>query len=182
MSEQKEATREPAGREWLPPAAAAYFLLVATVACVLAAGLLTNVAARTDEPWGAFAALACMAAVAQAFAVLVNFTNAAYSISIAFLLAAAILLPPELALLVPLVQFVPDWLRARREWTIQIFNICHCVVVILAAGGVYRTLDAQLPLRAELRYVVAASAAALVLVLVNHLVNPDRRSLCQPAC
>jgi diguanylate cyclase (GGDEF)-like protein/putative nucleotidyltransferase with HDIG domain len=158
-----------AGRAWLPPAAAAYFLTVAGTTVALAAALLVRIGTTPDEPWLSFAILAGLAAAAQACVVLVKVTNAAYAVSIVFLVAAALLLPPELAILVPLIQFVPDWLRARREWTVQSFNICQSALVILAAGGAFRTLEAHLGLGPHATFVVAASVAALGLVVLNHL-------------
>jgi diguanylate cyclase (GGDEF)-like protein/putative nucleotidyltransferase with HDIG domain len=166
---QTEELPAAAGRAWLPPAAAAYFLAVTGTTLALAAALLTRIGSGAHEPWWSFVVLAGLAAAAQAFVVLVRVTNAAYAVSIVFLVAAALLLPPELALLVPFVQFVPDWLRARREWTVQSFNICQSALVILAAGGVFRTLEAHLALGVHARFVVAATVAALGLVVLNHL-------------
>jgi diguanylate cyclase (GGDEF)-like protein/putative nucleotidyltransferase with HDIG domain len=158
-----------AGRAWLPPAAAAYFLTVAATTVALAAALLVPIGGGTHEPWWTFAILAGLAAAAQAFSVLVNVTHASYAVSIVFLVAAAIVLPPELALLLPLVQFVPDWLRARREWTVQSFNICQSALVVLAAGWAYRAVEGGLSVAHGPRYVVAGALAALLLVLLNHV-------------
>jgi len=165
---QEERTQAAAGREWLPPAAAAYFAIVSASACVLAAALLVRIG--PDEPWRDFVILGALTAAAQTLVVMVNVTNSAYSVSIAFMLAAALILPPELAILIPLAQFVPDWLKARREWTIQSFNITSSVLVILAAGTLFRELSDALPGGPELRYALAASAAGIVFVVLNHLV------------
>jgi diguanylate cyclase (GGDEF)-like protein/putative nucleotidyltransferase with HDIG domain len=159
--------RAAAGREWLPPAAAAYFLLVAGTTLALSAALLSRIGGDHHEPWWSFAILAGLAAVAQACVVLVNVTNSAYAVSIVFLVAAALVLPPELALLVPLVMFVPDWLRARREWTVQLFNICQSMLLVLVAGWAFRAVHAGLP-GDGIRLVSAGALAALLLVLLNH--------------
>ena len=60
--------------------------------------------------------------------------NQSYQTSIVFLIPAALLLPPELVALVPVVQHLPDWLKNRTVWYIQIFNISNYTLAILAAS------------------------------------------------
>ena len=58
-----------------------------------------------------------------------------YHTSVVFLVAAALLLPPELIVLIPLVQTVPEWLKERYPWPIQGFNISNYTLDSLAAWG-----------------------------------------------
>ena len=58
-----------------------------------------------------------------------------YHTSIVFIVAAALLLPPELLVLIPLVQTIPEWLKERSAWPIQGFNISNYTLDALAAWG-----------------------------------------------
>jgi hypothetical protein len=85
--------------------------------------------------WGTFVILAAAATVAQLFPVK-SPRNAMYHTSVVFLVAAALLLPPELIVLIPLVQTVPEWLKERYPWPIEAFNISNYTLNALAAWGV----------------------------------------------
>ena len=88
-----------------------------------------------------------------------------------FLLPAVLILPPELFVLVPLVQHVPEWLKERYAWYVQTFNIANYTLASLAA---YEALRAVLRIgglrgHADLREGASYAAAALAFVLTNHL-------------
>ena len=58
-----------------------------------------------------------------------------YHTSVVFLVAAALLLPPALLVLIPLVQTVPEWLKERYPWPIQGFNVSNYTLNALAMWG-----------------------------------------------
>ena len=58
-----------------------------------------------------------------------------YHTSVVFLVAAALLLPPQLLVLIPLVQTVPEWLKERYPWPIQGFNMSNYTLNALGAWG-----------------------------------------------
>jgi len=156
-------------RAWLPPRAALFYFLVLGTAMVVTVPLLARLDTRHDEPWGTFVVLAACAGIAHLLVVITP-NHESYAIAIVFMIPAALLLPPELAALVAISQFIPDWIRARRPWYIQTFNICDSVLAVLLAGAVARNLPGDsLFGSARLHFTVTAVAASIVLVLVNHL-------------
>jgi diguanylate cyclase (GGDEF)-like protein/putative nucleotidyltransferase with HDIG domain len=95
-----------------------------------------------------------------------------YHTSVVFLIAAALLLPPELIVLIPLVQTVPEWLKERYPWPIQGFNICNYTLNALAAWGVADLVNrhgTSLITGSDARFAVAGLLAALAFVAVNHV-------------
>ena len=81
------------------------------------------------------------------------------------------LLPPELVVVVCVVQHVPEWLRQRYPWFIQSFNIANAVLSGLAAWSVQAAVarnGAHVGASAGTAAVVVACAAATTYVLVNH--------------
>jgi len=153
---------------WLPPRAAVYFFLVLSGVVVTLAPLVSRLGSGRKEPWGTFAILAALAGMAHLL-VVVTPKNEGYAIDIVFVVAAVLLLPPELAVLVAVAQFIPDWVRERRPWYIQIFNTCDSIISILAASAVYRYLPETGTISTRLHEVLAAAAAGAVFVVVNHL-------------
>ena len=87
-------------------------------------------ASRGD--WVAFALLATAATLAQLFPV-PSPRGMMYHTSVVFLVAAALLLPPELLVLIPAVQTVPEWIKERHAWPTQAFNIANYTLDSLAA-------------------------------------------------
>jgi diguanylate cyclase (GGDEF)-like protein/putative nucleotidyltransferase with HDIG domain len=157
-----------AQQAWLPPRAAVYFFLVLSTSVVILAPLITRLGSGRDEPWTTFAILAALAGVAHLL-VVVTPKNEGYAIDYVFVVAAVLLLPPELAVLVAVAQFIPDWLKERRSWYIQIFNTCDSMLSILVASAVYRYLPDSAMFSSRLHDVLAAAAAGVVFVIVNHL-------------
>ncbi len=168
MNGRSPAADGQAQRAWLPPRAAVFFFLVLSGTVVALAPLLSRLDSGASEPWVTFAILAALAAIAHLL-VVVTPKNEGYAIDYVFVIAAVLLLPPELAVLVAVAQFIPDWIRERRPWYIQIFNTCDSMLSILAASAVYRNLPETGMLSSRLNEVVAAAAAGIVFVIVNHL-------------
>ena len=107
----------------LAPKAAGYFFVVAAVTMAVAVPLLSHLGPHTPG-WATFFILGAIAAVAQLFVVRTP-RNQSYHTTIVFLIPAAMLLPPELIVLIGVVQHIPEWLKNRSAWYIQIFNICN---------------------------------------------------------
>ena len=168
MNGRSPAADTQAQRAWLPPRAAVYFFLVLSGTVVTLAPLLSRLDSKQHEPWMTFAILAALAGLAHLL-VVVTPKNEGYAIDIVFVIAAVLLLPPELAVLVAVAQFIPDWLKERRAWYIQIFNTCDSMLSILAASAVYRYLPQAGMISSRLHEVLAAAAASIVFVIVNHL-------------
>ena len=92
--------------------------------------------------WTTFVILGAIAAVAQLFVVRTP-RNQSYHTTIVFLIPAAMLLPPALVALIAIIQHIPEWLKNRSAWYIQIFNICNWTLSMLAAyASFHAILDA----------------------------------------
>ncbi|MGH3091730.1 MAG: GGDEF domain-containing protein, partial [Gaiellaceae bacterium] len=75
---------------------------------------------------------------------------------------------PELVALLALVYTVPEWLKVRHAWYIQVFNICNHTLNLLAAWGVFE-LVRQLGLERPETTALGGLAACIVFVSLNHL-------------
>ena len=151
----------------LPPKAAAYFGLVALAAAAVTAPFLAGLDRQTGG-WVEFALLATGVAIAQFFVVRTP-GNKSYHTTGVFLIAAALLVPPALLAVIPLIQHIPEWLRSRSTWYVQSFNILVFTIATMGAWGA-----AELTLRSngaigndDVRFAVAGTAAAIVLVVLN---------------
>src|SRR5262249_8529419 len=109
-----------------------------------------------------FLILATCAAIAQLFVVRTNREDA-YHTAIVFLIAGALLLPPELVALMGVVQHVPEWLKRRTSWHVPTFDICTSTLSALAASFAARFLLDDV----DTRWALAALVAALVFVALN---------------
>jgi diguanylate cyclase (GGDEF)-like protein len=152
----------------LPATARTFFW--ATVCAAVVAAAATSTVSYGEVRWQVFVAVLAGGAFAQLFATHTA-GNQVFHTGIAFSVAAALVLPPELVVVVCVVQHVPEWLRQRYPWFIQGFNVANVVLSGLAAwlmrwsferDGVYVTSSATT------WGVIAAAAAALTFVMVNH--------------
>jgi diguanylate cyclase (GGDEF)-like protein/putative nucleotidyltransferase with HDIG domain len=158
---------EGVGRQRLSVAALLYLTAVAALTAAVAGPFLPRLEQPSHE-WGMFVILASAAAVAQLFLVRTG-KNLSYQTSIVFLIPAALLLPPELVALVPVVKYLPDWLKNRTAWYIQVFNICNFTLAILAAsGGAHLVGQLSFGGHDQLRFALAGLTACVLLVAVNH--------------
>jgi diguanylate cyclase (GGDEF)-like protein/putative nucleotidyltransferase with HDIG domain len=153
----------------LPRAAWIYFDLVLVATLVAALPLVSQIQ-RDTRGWTAFVVLSTCAAIAQLFVVRTT-RDQSYHTSAAFLLAGALLLPPELVVLMGVVQHIPEWLKHRYAWYIQTFNICNYTLNGLAAWGVARLVLGQVSNWDEHGLGSASSglAACIVFVALNHV-------------
>ena len=151
----------------LPPPALAYLIVVGAAAAAFGIPLLAQLEPSTGH-WITFAILATSVAVAQLFVVRTP-GNKSYHPTGVFLIPAALLLPAELVVLVAILQHVPDWLRNRTAWYIQLFNIFNYTLATLAAWA-----SAQAVLGAggvagnhDLRFAFAGLVASICFVGLN---------------
>jgi two-component system cell cycle sensor histidine kinase/response regulator CckA len=142
------------------------------VAVMLAAvGLAGTEIARAHThtyPWWTFVFLASAASAAQLFTIRTGHSHGFHT-AIVFVAAAALLLPPELIVLMAVIQHLPEWRKVRYPWFIQSFNIFNFVVAMLAArAAAHAIANGTLHSTFDARWTVAALASVVTLVLVNH--------------
>ena len=156
------------GDDKLPPGARIYFFLVAVAALAVTVPFLDRLQAA--HQWAAFFILGSCAAIARLFVVRTP-ADQAYHTDIVFLIPAALILPPELIVLVAIAMMIPEWLKMRYRWYLQTFNILDYLLATMAAWAVGRELVLErLPVNSEtLRLTVAGVAACVVFVAVNHI-------------
>ena len=148
----------------LKPAAAAYLVAVVGLAAVLGAVAVAQLHPAT-APWGTFALMLALATVAQLF-IVEKPGGQSYRTAIVFVVAAAVLLPPPLAVLVSAVHYVPSWFRHKKKNFVRAFNTANTTVGVLAAWTAFHELRGA----GDLRYVAAGAAACAAFVGVTHLV------------
>jgi diguanylate cyclase (GGDEF)-like protein/putative nucleotidyltransferase with HDIG domain len=151
----------------LAPKAAGYFFVVAAVTMATVVPLLSHLSPNTPG-WATFVILGTIAAAAQLFVVRMPRLNQSYHTTIVFLIPAAMLLPPALVALIGVVHHLPEWLKTRSAWYIQIFNICNWTLSMLAAYASFHGI-LSVGSGSELVYALAGLAAAAAIVGVNHL-------------
>jgi len=161
-----EPTVRPSG---LPRVAKIYLACLGVLTLAVAGKFYLN-APTIQHGWVKFVALATAATLAHTFPVK-SPRNSQYHTSVLFLVAAALLLPPELVVLIPLVQTIPEWLKERTPWAIQGFNICNYTLDSLAAWGVSRLLltHGGFVTNTDARFALAGLTASLAFVAVNHV-------------
>ncbi len=161
-----ERRQAPERREPTLSRGAKLYLAAVGVATIVAALPPLSRLSPDTEGWATFLVLATCAAVAQLFVVRTP-RDQSYHTTIVFLIPAALLLPPELVVLMGVVQHIPEWLKVRYPWYIQSFNICNYTLNGLAAwGAVWMVRD--LDLSRELELALAGLAASVVFVATNH--------------
>ncbi|HEY4977207.1 MAG TPA: diguanylate cyclase [Gaiellaceae bacterium] len=145
------------------------FTTLVIVTCVgLDAALLVRLGSGT-EGWRAFACFAAAAALTQLFVARSPSSNHAHEAVAVFVVASALVLPPELVVLVPLAQHLPEWLRQRYAWTAQAATIACATLAALGAWGVADLILDGRPLASSGNFEIALAGllAAAVFVLVD---------------
>jgi diguanylate cyclase (GGDEF)-like protein len=173
VHEEDGATADPTPARTTEPASAvsglstpARAFLGIVVALALGAHVAAALTVAGAAPWLTFATIAAAVSIAQLFVVITP-RNQSYHVAIALLLPAVLLLPWQLAVLVPLVQHLPEWVKVRYPWYIQSFNIGNYTLAVLAAWLVANEILAT-ALPAEPRWALAGLLAAVTFVVVNH--------------
>jgi PAS domain S-box-containing protein len=147
--------------------ARAFWLASVLAALAAVAATLPDASAPSLESWLRFGSLALAAAVAQ-YLIISTGRNQAFALTTVFLIASALLLPAELVAFMALAQHAPEYVRSRFRRYITVFNVANFTLATLAAWGAY-TLIRHAGFEERLRWAVAATAAAIVFVVVNHL-------------
>jgi PAS domain S-box-containing protein len=143
------------------------YAAVAFAAVALAAIEIAR-AHTASYPWWTFLFLASAAAVAQLFTIRTGDSHGFHT-AIVFVAAAALLLPPELIVLMAIIQHLPEWRKVRYPWFIQTFNIFNFTVAMLAARAAAETVVGDAAhATLDARWAYAGLAAVVTLVVVNH--------------
>jgi len=134
----------------------------AAAAAILASALLGPWSNPRD--WAAWLALSLAAALAQLLVVRTE-KNQSYHLTITFVVASALVLPPGMVALLVLVQHGPEWVREKYTWYIAGFNIANYVLDALLAAAMFGLISDETPGR----WAAGAMTAAFMFVLANHL-------------
>jgi putative nucleotidyltransferase with HDIG domain len=146
----------------LTPAAWLYW---AAVVAPAALGIVVAADHVEAIDWRRFAALAVLASVSQLLSFHLN-RRRVFHPAIVFIVAGALLLPPELMILLIVIHCVPDWLKQRYPWYIQTFNIANYVLSGVAAWAVGQAIGFP---ASPGREAVAGACAAVTFVVANRL-------------
>ena len=150
----------------LPTSAMA--LMAATAASVVAIAIPAVSRSGGEAPdWEAFAILLVAASLTQLFA-FHTIRNQLFHTTPLFFVAGAVLLPPELLLLLPLLAHIPDWMRKRYAWYIPTFNILNFTLAVMAAWWAAHLVADDWLAGHPANWAAASAAAGAVYVVVNN--------------
>lgn len=142
---------------------------------LISSGLAIHYATTVAPDWGAFGVLLFLAIPAQLYEA--KHGRQSYYPHFVCFFAAVLLLPPTLFALIVLIPHLVEWARERwqrgaqlRAWYIQPFNIATHVLAGTSSSLLIATLHGRLTGTGLLPPVVTFSAAALLYVMVNHLI------------
>src|SRR5919204_1289246 len=148
----------------LPDRAKAFLVATGVAAAAVSAPAILH--GGVTRGWTTFAALAIGASIAQLFA-FHTIRNQVFHTTPLFFVAGAMLLPPQLLVLLPLISHVPDWVRKRYAWYIQTFNILNFTLAVMCGWAAARLVHATLEHRSGGLGAPAPPAAPLS-VVINH--------------
>jgi putative nucleotidyltransferase with HDIG domain len=146
----------------LTPAAWLYWTAIVAPAAL---GIPLAAAHVTAIDWHRFAALAALASLSQLLSFHLN-RRRVFHPGILFIVTGALLLPPELMILLVVVQCLPDWVKQRYPWYIQTFNIANYVASGVAAWAVGQAIGFAASPGSE---AIAGACAAVTFVVTNRL-------------
>lgn len=119
--------------------------------------------------WEAFAVLTALATLAQLY-VVEGRHNQSYRTSIAFLVAACVVLGPFFLAPLVVLHYIPSWIKDRTRVLVQSFNIAITALAMLAAGAAFHALSGNgVAHEPAGRYALAGLVACAAFVLVNHV-------------
>jgi diguanylate cyclase (GGDEF)-like protein len=145
-----------------------YYGLVVAGAVAASAYTLTLLPARVHG-WEAFAALTGLAAAAQLY-IVERGRNQSYRTAVAFIVAGAVVLRPAFLPALVLLHYLPGWIKSRKKWLVQSFNICNTTLAVLAAGAAFHALSGANAEHEPMgRYAAAGLVACAVFVGINHV-------------
>jgi diguanylate cyclase (GGDEF)-like protein/putative nucleotidyltransferase with HDIG domain len=140
-------------------------LICVTAGAATAIAVLGNSA--HSRVWTTFAALAAAAAIARLFVVRTTH-NQSHHLGIVFVVAAALVLPPELVALVCVLQHVPEWIKERYAPETQAFSIANSTFAALGAWTGAHLVLGSYEVGVSSRTALAGVVAGVVFVLVHH--------------
>jgi PAS domain S-box-containing protein len=150
----------------LPSRGRMYYAAVTAAALVAGGAALARLGTATPH-WFTFLLLASAAAAAQVFIVRTGRSHGFHT-AIVFVVAGVLLLPPELVVLMAVIQHVPEWIKERYPAYIQTFNIANFALCSLAASAVANAIAPAAFHGNNARAALAGVAAGVVLVAINH--------------
>ncbi|RME44696.1 MAG: GGDEF domain-containing protein, partial [Chloroflexi bacterium] len=142
------------------------------LAGVLLGGLALSQVEPSTPHWPAFLTLILLATIAQLFKVEAP-NHQLYHVTLVFLFAGVLLLPPALFVPLVIIPHLIEWARERwqdteylRDWYLQPFNIAVHIIAGSLAGWIITTVRGYtFLLPASL---LAIATGAFVYVLLNH--------------
>jgi putative nucleotidyltransferase with HDIG domain len=143
----------------------AAWLYWAAVVIPSAIGILLAAAHVHTVDWRRFVTLAVLASVSQLLSFHLN-RQRVFHPAILFVVAGALLLPPELMILLVVAHCLPDWFKQRYPWYIQTFNIANYVMSGIAAWAIGQAVGFP---ASPGREALAGACAAVVFVVTNRL-------------
>jgi len=147
--------------------ARAYYALLGAASLAAAVAGIAQLRPSTHG-WLAFGVLTGIAGLAQLF-IVEKGSNQSYRTAIAFILAAAILLHPGFIVLLAVLHYVPAWLKFRKRWVVQVFNVFNTTLAALAAWAAFHALStSNVLMMDDVRFALAGLAACVAFVAVNH--------------
>ena len=171
---EPKAPAQPAPR--FSATANAYYWIVVVAAGLV--GLISLANLTRDAHWLLALLLTVCAALAQLFIVEKPGKNQSYRTSIVFIAAAALLLEPGLVFLLSVIHYGPSWVRLRKRWRIQVFNLAKTALAALAAWGTFHEILRHLSgVSSATLFILAGAAACVTFVLVNFLTLAQMISL-----
>jgi diguanylate cyclase (GGDEF)-like protein/putative nucleotidyltransferase with HDIG domain len=140
------------------------------VVAVVCAVLTAETMRATGAQYLALGILAGCAAIAHVFPIHSIFDGASIRLTNVFLMAAAIVLPPGLLCLMPVLSITPDtWMRRRSPGALTrwLFNVSQSTLAALLTGSVIQRFS--YPQVHDGWYLLGLAAGALVMTLAQNL-------------
>jgi two-component system cell cycle sensor histidine kinase/response regulator CckA len=159
-------SRQTAAARGLPATAMGLLFAVVLVAGTVVGWSLPRL--PSAEGWQTFVALGLCTAIAQLFEVPIG-KNHGFNTGIVFLLAAALLLPLELVVLMGFAQHSLEGVKKRYPWYIQTFNVANTTLNVAAAWWAAHALIGLGVGGRALGQAFGGLAAATVLIGFNHV-------------
>ncbi|MCL4553237.1 MAG: hypothetical protein M1305_06780 [Candidatus Marsarchaeota archaeon] len=118
--------------------------------------------------WLLFTVLLVCTSIAQLFPVFTP-KNQAYYVSPVFMFAGVLLLPAGALVLLIIACLVPEWIRLRYRWHIQLFNMANLLVSAFLSRELFVMLSSsQLISPLPPLSAIAAVLAAALFTILNH--------------
>jgi diguanylate cyclase (GGDEF)-like protein len=155
------------GVKKLSSAARIYITVVLLAGLAVLAWGVTSLPSGGQE-WIAFGILSVCGAFTQLFPVTTP-RNQAYYVTLVFLFAGLLLLPPLYLVILVIVVFIPEWIKLKLSWHVQLFNVASFLVDAFIARTIYIGFNQGAePLLGYAAGLIGAVIAAAVFTILNH--------------